>query len=111
MIEDAKDSLLYLLQHTKVALQELKGLEQSALVALRGIGENKLDTERFRNAIDNIKKTGKLSSESWRVTIREIKGSSNATLEHLRDAGAPGYGPPRTPTLTTMLAQGCYRKL
>ena len=85
-IEDAKDSLLYLLQHSKVAMQELKSLEKSALVALRGIGENKLDTERFRSAIDNIKKTGKLSSESWRVSIGEIKNSTKAAMQHLIDA-------------------------
>ena len=86
IIEDAKDSLLYLLQHTKVAMQELKGLEQSVLVALRGIGENKLDTERFRNAIDNIKKTGKLGSKSWRISTGEIKNSTKAAVQHLIDA-------------------------
>jgi hypothetical protein len=84
--EDAKDSLLHLLKHTKIAIEELKNLEKSALVALRGIGENKLDTERFHGAIDNIKETGKLSSQGWRVAIREIKDSSNAILVHLNDA-------------------------
>lgn len=85
-VEDAKDSLLGLLQHTKLAIQELKSLEQSALVALRGISENKLDTERFHGAIDNIKKTGKLGSETWHVTTREIKNSTKAVTQHLIDA-------------------------
>lgn len=84
--EDAKDSLLCLLQHTKLAIQELKSLEQSALVALRGISENKLDTDRFHNAIDNIKKKGKLGSETWHVATREIKNSTKAVRQHLIDA-------------------------
>lgn len=87
-LEDAKDSLLHLLQHTKIVILELKSLEKSALVALRGIGENKLDTERFRSAIDSIKKTGKLSSERWRVSTGEIKNSAKAIKQHLVDAKA-----------------------
>jgi hypothetical protein len=83
--DDLRGSLICLLEHTKIAIEKFRSLEKSALVALRGIGENKLDTDRFHSAIDNIKKTGKLGSKDWHVTFGEIKESRKLILKGLTE--------------------------